>query len=188
MAGRVGAVVSILFVCAACAGGDDAASSSTSAPASPSADGAADRVDWVAVVDGLLGAQYLLLTEPDVEGIAEVCLPESNCSETFGSTISFLVASDLRAARVNDPEIVGVDFLGTRGDAPLAEALGVDLKVREVIPDPPGNELIDADGNVVQEVSSDSRFAPGDVVEYVMQIGRTDVGAPWRIVLQTEPE
>ena len=72
---------------------------------------------------------------------------------------------------------MSVEFNGTFDDQPLEEATGVSLKVVIEASDLSGAQILDSDGNVEFDLTSDNE--PGELLTAFWLLARTDDG--WRV-------
>lgn len=137
----------------------------------------ATAFDWVAIVQQLVIDLDRIGREPAIELVDAACAPDSQCSEENLNVVETLTSQGLRLAGGGASEVVSVEYVGTVGDVPFAEATGIVLDVSLRTADGEPATLVDADGNVVQELSSD--IEPGTVFTSFWVLSRSGDGTTW---------
>ncbi len=180
-------------------------SASTEAPPSPSTSGTvtgaqtsstvpsqtlvltpAAEDEWVAIVADLIEVQALVGRESSF-GIADrLCAPDSPCHAETVATLTYLIDKGLRLEAGPEPGHPDrVELLGSPEGEAIDEALTMLLWVtRSVSMSTPGR-LVDADGNVVEELGSGDDLLDGQQYRQLWRLARLDVASPWKIVETT---
>jgi hypothetical protein len=141
-----------------------------------------DPVDWFAIVDDLFERRNQAYLSPSLDAIAEVCLPESGCEDTLGSTMRFMLNNDVRAESVEEWPLATVELVNTLDDAPLDEATIVTLRVIQDVGENDSVNLVRPDGSVFEEIAADDTIEPFSRLETLQLLGRPMPGRPWKLV------
>ena len=155
---------------------DDAGATPDTTAAAP---GTEPEPDWAGIVHELLLTQFELQSDPDLDRITELCSEPSPCLDT--SDIAGLANSGQRLVGGAPPARPdSAVLIDTSEDLPWDVATFSILRVTRVIEEvPDGAAIVDADGNVVFNVSLSPGRQPGDAVESTWTITRAS--GEWRL-------
>lgn len=142
--------------------------------------------EWVAIVADLIEMQALVGREFSLDIADRLCAPDSPCLDETVATLTYLIDNGLQLEGGPDPgPPYRVELLGSPDGEAIDEALTMLLWVtRSVSMSTPGR-LVDADGNVVQELESGDDLLQGQQFRQLWTLARLDVASPWKIVETT---
>ncbi len=142
--------------------------------------------EWVEIVADLIELQALVGRESSFDIADRLCAPDSRCHAETVATLTYLIDNGLRLEGGPEPGPPDrVELLGSPDGAAIDEAVTMLLWVtRSVSMSTPGR-LVDADGDVVQELESGDDRVGGQQFRQLWTVARSDIDSPWKLVETT---
>ena len=134
--------------------------------------------DWEGILEALSARRVALYAAPDLSRVNEYCAPESDCASRLETQLGDAIAKGQHVEGQRPFDVVEVVQASVGEQEPGAPAIaGILFIVAPTTPPPP--RLVDANGNVVEELSLTTTPTRGRFTLVAWE----DPTLPWRVVL-----
>ena len=134
--------------------------------------------DWEAILEELSRRRVALYAAPDLTRIGEYCAPGSDCAMELETQLSDAIAKGQHIEGQHPFDVTSIEQALVGEPSPVGPVASV---IFVIAPEtPPPARLVDAAGNVIDELSLASTPTRG---AFTLASWKSDPSLPWRVVL-----